>query len=117
MHYRHLLILVLGLLGVAVGCTNTLPTWSSDSTADAKPAQEKQYKPKTYVSLGDFRGEAAFAKETPPALQKEYREEAKLAYLKAIEVDPKYLPAYLGWPVCSRNARTTPEPSPSTTAP
>ena len=46
------------------------------------------------MAFGDFRAAAGFAAENAPAQQQQYREEAKLSYAKAIEVDPKYMPAY-----------------------
>jgi tetratricopeptide (TPR) repeat protein len=66
-----------------------MPGTASDGEA------ELTHKAPTYVAFGDFRARSAEAPEVAPEGKRQLREEASLAYLKAIEVDPKYAPAYV----------------------
>jgi Flp pilus assembly protein TadD len=92
MHCRSL-ILALVLLAGAAGCTTTLQT--AESTSSTKLPDELKHTPETILKYGDYLAGAGFAAKSAPAQQRQYREDAKLCYLKAIEVDAKYLPAYL----------------------
>lgn len=85
---RNLRYLVCGLLTLACGCTNQggLLRWG----------REPEHKAGTYVAYADLGAAAGFSPQQGPQQQAQFREEAKLAYLKAIEVDPKHLPAYVG---------------------
>ena len=71
-------------------------------TADGtpiKPAPElpkRQPKPETCVAYATFRSEEARAPSCPPADRQQFREQARLAYQQAIQIDPKHVPAYLG---------------------
>jgi tetratricopeptide (TPR) repeat protein len=94
MDCRKSLLLALGLLAGAAGCSSLLPTQPA-ATEAAHAGEQKSHKPATYVAFGDYRATAAFTKGADPAAQQQFREDARNAYLKAIEVDPKHLPAYL----------------------
>jgi tetratricopeptide (TPR) repeat protein len=95
MNCRKPLILALGLLMGVGGCTYPIAELRLPSPKEAqKPAEEVPHKAATYVAFGNLRAAAALAKEGTPEQQKQYREEAGLAYAKAIEVDPTHLPAY-----------------------
>jgi tetratricopeptide (TPR) repeat protein len=94
MDCRKSLFLALGLVAGAGGCSTLLPARPTDAQA-AKAGEEKPHKPATYVAFGDYRASASCTKGIAPAQQQQYREDAKEAYLKALEIDPKYGPAYL----------------------
>src|SRR5262249_41647358 len=61
-----------------------------------KPAEDVVLKPSTYVAFADYRAQTGFADDLPESTRLQCREEARVSYLKAIEVDAKYLPAHLG---------------------
>jgi len=84
------LVLVLGLALAATGCV------SSGGMRPPVPAAEPTHKADTYVAAGDFRVSSAFSSEFNEAQQSEYKQHARLAYRKAIEVDAKHLPAHIG---------------------
>lgn len=86
--------LFVALLVTACGCTSSLPMLRTSGTR-IDPDADMIHKAPTYVAFGDFRARSAEAPETTPEGKRQLREEAKLAYQKAIEVDPKYLPAYV----------------------
>jgi tetratricopeptide (TPR) repeat protein len=88
---RNLSYFLCGLLTLACGCTNQggLLRWGKSGDAD-------EHKAATYEAYANLGAAAGFAPQQTPQQQAQFREEAKLAYQKAIEVDPKYLPAYLG---------------------
>jgi tetratricopeptide (TPR) repeat protein len=99
---RVLLVVLLAWLPLAAGCTYPVAgvRLVSGQSAPPAPAKDKDkddmvHKASTYVAFGDFRAAAGFSKDIPPAQQQVYREDARLSYLRAIEVDPKHLPAYL----------------------
>lgn len=54
------------------------------------------HKAKTYTAFGDMQAAGGFKGNTDPEAQKVFQHEAELAYLEAIKVDPRYVPAYLG---------------------
>jgi tetratricopeptide (TPR) repeat protein len=91
---RHLLVVVLGILTAVSGCTYPI-AGLRNSPAPEGDKKEMIHQASTYVAFGDFRGSAGFAPEMPVPQQMQYREDARKSYLKAIEVDPKYVPAYL----------------------
>jgi tetratricopeptide (TPR) repeat protein len=95
MDCRKPLFLFLGLLAGAGGCTTTLPGVRLLTAPTPPGPTEIVHKAPTYVAFGDFRARSALEPEHPPAQREQFREEARRAYLKAIEVDPKYLPAYV----------------------
>lgn len=77
--------LVLGLalaIATAAGCVTT----KQDGIVPKAP---------TCVAFGDLRSSTALNQGLAPEQRQVAREEARGAYLKAIEVDPKHLPAYL----------------------
>jgi tetratricopeptide (TPR) repeat protein len=90
---RHLHRLLWGLVVAACGCTpmGVRPNGPGDGEPDAVV-----HKAPTYVAYADMQAAAGFAKETPPAQQQQSREQARQNYLKALEVDPKHVPAYVG---------------------
>jgi tetratricopeptide (TPR) repeat protein len=94
MDCRNPLALLLGLLVGVGGCT-TLPGLRKKEAAEPKEEGESVvHKASTYVVFGDFREKASLAKECTEAQRQQLREEARLSYLRALEVEPKYLPAY-----------------------
>jgi tetratricopeptide (TPR) repeat protein len=100
MDCRKALVLAVGLLGGVGGCTFPFTNPGAAPPGGAPPAaasgeEPVTHKAPTYLAFGDFRAAAGFAKEHSSAQQKQFREDARLAYLKAIEIDPKFLPAYL----------------------
>jgi tetratricopeptide (TPR) repeat protein len=95
MECRKSLFLALTLCAGACGCGSLLPTRIASSEPPAG-SEEKQHKPATYVAFADFRASSSFAEGINPAQQQQLREEARRSYLKAIEIDPKHLPAYVG---------------------
>ncbi len=90
-------LLILGLLVWTSGCTHTKsvqkPQFGADPPTDASGAV--LHKAPTYVAFGDMLATAAFAPDKTPEQKRLAREEAKLTYQRAIETDPKYLPAYV----------------------
>jgi tetratricopeptide (TPR) repeat protein len=87
-------LLLVGLLVPLSGCT--LQKAEAVRKDGETPAAEQPIKkPETYVAFADYRAAAAFAAETPPEAQPVYREEARLGYLKALEINPKHVPAHL----------------------
>ena len=103
------LALALALLTGAAGCQHlseqpppkATPIKASipDKPAELRPDKDiKPTKPKagTYVAFADFRAKSSFGTEYTPEQQRQLREQARVSYLKAIEEDDKYLPAYLG---------------------
>jgi tetratricopeptide (TPR) repeat protein len=100
-----------GLLAGAVGCTSTpkqhVPSAAPITqqatampVAKAPPppppaAPKTSLKPDTYVTMGAMKEEAAEAADRLPADRDALRHEARQSYQKAIEVDPKHVPAYI----------------------
>ncbi|MGL4550826.1 MAG: tetratricopeptide repeat protein [Gemmataceae bacterium] len=70
---------------LATGCVTT-PTRNGGMEHNAR----------TIVAFGDLQAAGGFAGESAPEKQGVLRHEAQLAYLEAMKVDPRYLPAYLG---------------------
>jgi tetratricopeptide (TPR) repeat protein len=92
---RKTLVLAMGLLTGVGGCTQPFTRPGVNPPPSAPGAEQATHKASTYQAFGDFRAAAGFASENSPAQQNQFREDAKQAYLKAIEIDPKYLPAYI----------------------
>jgi tetratricopeptide (TPR) repeat protein len=112
---RWKLVLAGGLLAGAVGCnsmskrsgdtvaqapTPTLnPTAAQIASAKASPAPadppRTNLKPSTYVSMGALTEQAANETDRPQAERDAFRRQARQSYEKAIQVDPKYAPAYV----------------------
>lgn len=84
---RSLWCVGLGLVLAAGGCTHL---------GQSKRDDEVVHKAATYEAFANFKVQSAFSPDVPPAQQQAAREEAKQGYLKAIETDKTYLPAYLG---------------------
>lgn len=96
MEGRTIALFTAGLLGLAAGCTHTSALRRSDGSQVAVDENGAlKHKASTYCAFGDMLGTAAFAPDKTPDERRQAREEAKLSYLKAIETDPKYVPAYL----------------------
>jgi hypothetical protein len=104
MDCRKPLVLVLGLLIGAGGCASTLPGVRVLSGPPGKGEDgEMVHKAATYIAFGDFRATSAQAPENTPAQRQKLRDEARQAYLRAIEVDSGYLPAYVALARFSQN--------------
>jgi tetratricopeptide (TPR) repeat protein len=95
MDCRKTLVLALGLLIGVGGCTYPFARSSVNPPTSGNEPEPMTHKASTYVAFGDFRAAAGFASENSPAQQKQFREDAKQAYLKALEIDSKHMPAYL----------------------
>ncbi len=95
MDCRKSLFLALSLLAGSGGCGSLLPMRAA-KTEMPPSSEDKLYKPATYVAFADYRASASFTKGMDPAVQDQYREDARRSYLKAIDVDARYLPAYQG---------------------
>lgn len=85
--------LLLALVCCLSGCF--LSRESLRSSIGVLSREPGEHSPGTYVAFGDLRGAAGFSPEFTPQQQQQYREEARQAYLKAIQLDPKYVPAYV----------------------
>ncbi len=92
MDCRKPLALALGLMGCVAGCHSL--DGPQTSTVNKKAEDVVVQKPSTFVAFGDFRAKAGFSPDNDAASQRQYREEARLSYQKALEIDPKYLPAH-----------------------
>lgn len=95
---RYLGSLFVGIALVATGCTRTLPGLQPDKGTAAGTAAKQEsvtHSASTYTAFGDMIAPAAVAQDKTAQQRQAAREEARLSYLKAIEVDPKYLPAHL----------------------
>ncbi|MFO0876056.1 MAG: tetratricopeptide repeat protein [Gemmataceae bacterium] len=106
MHGRSLGTLMLGAaLALATGCTSNIPLLRSQpssaptaTSAAASPTAVKEsvtHSASTYVAFGDMIAPAAVAEDKTLQQRQAARDEARLSYLKALEVDPKFLPAHL----------------------
>jgi tetratricopeptide (TPR) repeat protein len=93
MDCRKPLVLALGLLGCVAGCQSPFGG-TRVATVTKKVDDRVAQKPATFVSFGDFRAKLGFSPEYGPAAQKQYLEEARLAYQNALKIDPKYVPAH-----------------------
>jgi tetratricopeptide (TPR) repeat protein len=71
-------------------------------TADGTPIRpepelpKRQPKPETCVAYATFRSQEAQAPSCPAQDRQQFRDQARLAYQQAIQIDPKHVPAYLG---------------------
>jgi tetratricopeptide (TPR) repeat protein len=100
-----------GGLVAAVGCSST-PKQLSDvakapvempkasQVANAPPPQPAEpprttLKPQTYIAMGALTEQAAQEQERPQAERDGFRQQARQSYQKALEVDPKFAPAYV----------------------
>jgi tetratricopeptide (TPR) repeat protein len=98
---RTLALMTAGLLGLTAGCTHTSPLRRGEPAPPPAPKPEYdqagnlKHKAPTYCAFGDMIAGAASAEDKTPEQRRAAREESKLAYRKAIETDPKYLPAYV----------------------
>jgi tetratricopeptide (TPR) repeat protein len=98
---RTLALMTAGLLGFAAGCTHTSPLRRNEPPTMATAQLEfdekgaLKHKAPTFCAFGDMLATAAFAPDKTPDQRRLAREEAKLSYFKAIETDPKYVPAYI----------------------
>jgi tetratricopeptide (TPR) repeat protein len=114
MDCRLSLLVTLALVGVC-GCTESrkhlvLPGGASQQKSGGIAAQQpepppaareraggkRQPLPGTHVSWAVYREREANAPNTDPAQKPKILDQARMAYLKAIEVDPGHLPAYTG---------------------
>lgn len=96
------------LLIASAGCQQeviTLPSPSALASSVPYPdpsqvkkasAQPKELSPAVLVSYGNFEAGEAFAARTGPDRQQQLCESARGDYEKALKIDPKCVPAYLG---------------------
>jgi tetratricopeptide (TPR) repeat protein len=93
MDCRKPLVLALGLLGGVAGC-NFLTGGVKDESV-RKPGEEPvSRKPETAVALGDYLAQSACAPDVTPEKRKENFAKARLAYERALELDPNHQPAH-----------------------
>jgi tetratricopeptide (TPR) repeat protein len=114
MDCRRLLTLATSLTLGCLGCLHhqtapnaNPPDKTAASTRSTDPAQalanspsetdHKSHKPKasTFVAVGDYRAANTHESGLSPAQIEAAQEDARKMYVKALELDPKYLPAYL----------------------
>jgi tetratricopeptide (TPR) repeat protein len=105
-------LVLAGGLFAAVGCNSTSkrpgdlaqagepPTAKSIHVASNVPPppaepQRTNLKPSTYLSMGALTEQAAEETERPQAERDGFRHQARQSYQKALQVDPKYAPAYI----------------------
>lgn len=91
--------LLWGFVTVLTGCTPGGTMLRPAETPPAAGAEEPEviaHQAPTWVAYANMRAGVGFSKDHNPQQQQTAREEARLGYLKALEVDPKHLPAYLG---------------------
>lgn len=94
MDRRNLRWLLCGLFAATCGCTHPIAMMRSyKSTADQDAVVHKA---PTYEAYANLQAQSAFSPDRSDQEKAQFREEAKLAYLKAIEVDAKFIPAYIG---------------------
>ena len=93
MDCRTALVLALGLLVGISGCTTSTSGFRLGSSS--KPKEDITHKASTYVAFGEFRAKSAQSQEHTAEQRQQFRDDARLSYLKAIEVDSNYLPAYV----------------------
>ncbi|OAI41730.1 hypothetical protein AYO40_02465 [Planctomycetaceae bacterium SCGC AG-212-D15] len=90
------------VLSTAAGCTHHEqdlvrgPDGDLVAVERAEPESKRPPKPESLVALANFRAKSANEPNRTPAIQEALRDEARLAYQKAIELDPKCLVAYIG---------------------
>lgn len=102
--------LVGGMLAGAIGCASTKNkpfdspgmysgTPSATHTAKAPPSSpsssKKHLSPATYVTMGTLKDDAANEADRPQPERDAFRYQARQSYQKAIEIDSKYIPAYV----------------------
>ena len=105
---RWKLVVAGGILAGAVGCnsmskrpTDQAPPPALTPAQSAKvpppPAepQRTNLKPTTYVQMGMLTDQAADEPDRPQAQRDGLRSQARESYQKAIQIDPKFTPAYL----------------------
>jgi len=96
----------LALMGcIAASCggciteTKSMPVTSErvSNIKDLKEAEfaKREAKPQTWVALGDLYLTKACDQAAAPAQQSAFFDEARKSYQKALEIDPKFVPAYL----------------------
>jgi tetratricopeptide (TPR) repeat protein len=84
--------------GPAPSLTTTTMRVAADGTP-IKPVAElpkRQPKPETCVAYGTFRAQEAQAPNCTTLERQQFREQARVAFQQAMQIDPKYVPAYLG---------------------
>lgn len=74
------------------------PTTSAQTTRKPKeePSKVLQAKPSTCVSMAEFYANCATDANRPDAERQRFAEQARTTYRRALQQDPKYLPAFLG---------------------
>jgi tetratricopeptide (TPR) repeat protein len=95
MDCRKSLFLAVGLFAGCAGCSALLSTRDAGTQA-AGNSDATPHKAATYAAFADYRLSASFTQGLCPEVQQQYREEAERGYLKAVEVDPKFMGAYVG---------------------
>lgn len=109
MEGRWKLVVAGGILAGAVGCNSTskrpgdqgvpVPALTPAQSVKAPPPppepQRTNLKPSTYVQMGMLTDQAADEPDRPQSQRDGLRSQARQSYLKAIQVDPKFTPAYL----------------------
>lgn len=86
-----------------VGCEHmpTLSSWTSDNKMEVRPASEEAVTPKplkaeTLVAKAAYHEQQASEAWCPPAVREQFLADAHKAYQRALAIDAKYAPAYLG---------------------
>src|SRR5690242_8075228 len=100
MDCRKLLVAVFSLVSSSLGCIGPkplLPPAEAPSMAASEHGDSKKApKAVTCVAFGDFKSREAADPRVAAGLKPGLREHARMAYQQALELDPNYLPAYVG---------------------
>jgi tetratricopeptide (TPR) repeat protein len=92
---RFLLFGLFGLLTTLMGCTVTSTIVRPGGPQEAQEDPEAKFGPATWLAKGDLFAGSCFGTNIPEAQQQFNREQARLTYRKALDVDPKFLPAMI----------------------
>lgn len=99
MDCRVSLVLGLGILAGAAGCTPSATTSGVTESTSAKvvaPAGKRKPKPETCVAFGDFSLRESMVPGKTQAEQRLMREQARSAFRQALTLDPNCLEAHRG---------------------
>ena len=117
MEGRKAIILAGGIICGLIGCTHTEPRQSADPLVSAappakppavgsntpinirkepEPPKEAQVKPATAVTWGDVLAQCAADENRSPQERNQYSSKAQDSYRRALQLDAKFVPAYIG---------------------
>ncbi|MFO0809137.1 MAG: tetratricopeptide repeat protein [Gemmataceae bacterium] len=80
---------------MAQGAQPTQPPRATQVASAPEPKPGTKLKPSTIVTMGALKEQAADDKDRSPAEAEQYRYQARMEYLRAIQMDPKFGSAYM----------------------